>query len=56
MLDKNVTVPSIFFIGKTGTPLDIITESHTIDDFLSKLTKILHSNGINVVGKICYTI
>lgn len=48
---KEVTVPSIFFIGKSGNPLEIITEPHSAEDLLSKLRTILQGNGVNVADQ-----
>ncbi|KAF5280474.1 hypothetical protein FQR65_LT03283 [Abscondita terminalis] len=45
---KNAKAPSIFFIGKTGSPLEIITELYASVDFLKKLQAILQKHGVNI--------
>lgn len=45
---KNANAPSIYFIGKTGSPLEIITDSHSKVDFFKKLQLILQKHGLNI--------
>lgn len=48
---KQATVPSVFFIGKSGTPLAIVTEPNSAEEFSSKLGTILQSNGTNITAE-----
>lgn len=45
-VDPAATAPSLFFIGKSGTPLEIITTAPSLNDFDSKLTAILEKHGV----------
>lgn len=41
-LDKLVPIPSIFFIGKNGTPLDVVTGiTKTVEELESKIAQVL---------------
>lgn len=40
-----VPVPSLFFIGENGTPLEIIAGSVTADDLVSKINNVLTQAG-----------
>lgn len=41
--DKLVPLPSLFFIGKTGTPIEIVTSvTKTVDELKSKIDKVLN--------------
>lgn len=55
-LDSKATAPSIYFIGKGGATLEIVTEPSNSKDFLNKITEILKKGDIvpqstNVPGK-----
>lgn len=41
--DKLVPLPSLFFIGKTGTPIEIVTSvTKTVEELKSKIDKVLN--------------
>ncbi|KAF5306551.1 hypothetical protein FQA39_LY08873 [Lamprigera yunnana] len=44
---KQLSVPSIFFIGKSGVPLEIVTEVQSTTDFVITLKNILKKHGIS---------
>ncbi|KAK5648721.1 hypothetical protein RI129_003613 [Pyrocoelia pectoralis] len=43
---KQSSVPSMFFIGKNGSPLEVVTDLHLKVDFLQKLQQILQRHGV----------
>ncbi|KAG5877720.1 hypothetical protein JTB14_037170 [Gonioctena quinquepunctata] len=45
---KQPSVPSIYFIGKSGAPLDIITGNDDLDNITGKIDDILSKSGISV--------
>lgn len=59
-LDPKATAPSIYFIGKGGATLEIVTEPSSLKDFFNKVTEILKKGGIvpqstNVPGNTQHT-
>lgn len=46
LLDKQVPVPSIYFIGKTGSPLEVVVEAENVNNLLEKVSKILEKHGV----------
>ncbi|KAK9884037.1 hypothetical protein WA026_004970 [Henosepilachna vigintioctopunctata] len=42
----NNSIPSIFFIGKNGKPIEIITENMSVDEFRGRIDNIILNNGI----------
>jgi hypothetical protein len=49
--DKQVPVPSIYFIGKQGVPLEIVTEAKDVKTFQDTLNAILQKGGMAPVGR-----
>lgn len=48
LLDKLVPIPSIFFIGKNGAPLDVVTGiTKTVEELESKIAQVLERAGIS---------
>lgn len=47
--DKQVPVPSIYFIGKTGTPLEIITDVKDAKELQEKISVVLEKHGVKEV-------
>lgn len=46
--DKETSVPSIYFIGRTGAPLDVITANDNLDQVSERIGNILAKGGIAV--------
>lgn len=45
MIDKLVPLPSLFFIGKNGTPIEIVTAvTKTVEELQNKIDKVLAGN------------
>lgn len=51
-LDKQVPIPSIYFIGKQGVPIEIVTETNDAKSFQEKLNSVLQKGGLSPVGKV----
>lgn len=50
-IDKEPSVPSVYFIGKDGSPLDIIKGSDELGNLLPRLNNILSKGGILKSGE-----
>lgn len=43
-LDQNVSVPSLFFIGKSGKPIDIITDVTSANDLSTRINSVIQTH------------
>ena len=49
--DKQVPVPSVYFIGKQGVPLEIVKEASDVKSFQGQLNLILQKGGLSPICK-----
>jgi hypothetical protein len=51
-LDQLVPVPSLFFIGRNGVPLEVVAGEVNVPELLQRITSVLEKNGKVVPGKV----
>lgn len=48
LLDEGASVPSVYFIGKSGAPLDIIEKSSNPSEFQQIIEGVLKKAGVSI--------